>query len=75
MFGMPLLDHKSGISPSDFVSRGLVPGPLNARDCFGFVVDQDTASMNVMSAQPLPIIGADGRWNLRKKIDKSTDLT
>ena len=25
MFGMPLLDHKSGVCPSDFVSRGLVP--------------------------------------------------
>jgi hypothetical protein len=23
IFGMPLLDHKSEISPSDFVSRGL----------------------------------------------------
>ena len=23
IFGMPLLDHKSGVSPSDFVSRGL----------------------------------------------------
>jgi hypothetical protein len=23
IFGMPLLDHKSGVSPNDFVSRGL----------------------------------------------------
>jgi hypothetical protein len=46
-FGMPLLDHKSRVSPSDFVSRGLEPVmyfPLYWAQEFGTGGDGQTSS-------------------------------